>query len=503
MNSFPKLLNHFWRRSSTTTPTDAQTNGPGSADECLWFGVDLPFREATSHCMLAGATGSGKTTMLRLFMQGVLPRIGPGSGQRALVYDAKGDLMSLLPAISPASIIKTTNPFDARGVAWNLHRDVREPRVALQIAFTLIPEEQESQPFFSNAARHLMYGVMLSYILSGVEWTFADLMRGLDSSSRLRKILERHDVTRSIVSNYFHDPRLLSNIMSTIATKLLPFHPIAAAWEHATEKISLEEWATNEMILLLGNSETSRKPIDAINRCMFRRACEIVLQQNETLQPRTWFFLDELSEAGRLDGLVSLLKKGRSKGASVTLCFQSISGLRDSRLYGPHLTDEILGQIGNRFFGRLECPETAEWASRLFGDQVVDQFTTSRTTSGQGSSTTENQQIVTRRAVLPVEFMSIPPCDATNGLTAYFMVRSHGCFRTNFAGHSLFNGDLVPPAPGVPELVPRSVEAQYLLPWSTQQRLMFCGPVAKKPDKRSQRQKRKPDLDQLDEMDTL
>jgi type IV secretory pathway TraG/TraD family ATPase VirD4 len=369
------------------------------------------------------------------------------------------------------------------------------------MAFTLIPREHESQPFFSDAARHLLYGVMISYIRSGVEWTFADLLRGLSSPERLKAILQRNAVTRSLIARYFYDHRLLSNIMSTIATKMLPFEPIAAAWEHASERMSIEEWFSGDFILILGNSETSRTAIDTINRCVMKRACDINLQRSETLTPETFYIIDELSEAGRFDGLVSLLKKGRSKGASVVISFQSVSGLRDSRMYGPYFTDEILGQIGNRFFGRLECPETAEWASRVFGDQEIEQFTTSRTQSSQGNSTTRNQQIVVRRTVLPAEFMSVPPCNSENGLTGYFMVRARGCFLDNLPGESLFNGALIPPAENVPEFVPRPIDDQYLAAWTKKQRSSFCGVSRERPKMR--RVAPKPSLDPLDDMDQL
>lgn len=476
-----------------------------------WGGVELPSSEAMSHFVAVGTTGSGKTTVLRQLMQSTLPYVGTGRNLRALIYDAKQDMLPLLSAFCRRNLIKTLNPFDERGVAWDLCRDITEPRVAVEIVFTLIPQLHESQPFFSDAARHLMYGVIISFIRSKVHWTLADLLRGLRSAKRLKSILSRHPETRHLVSLYFSDQRLLSNILSTIATKTLAYEPIAAAWESASESISLTQWINRELILILGNSEISRTAIDAINRCIFKRASDIKLAQPETLELRTLFFIDELSEAGRLDGLTSLLKKSRSKGGSVAISFQSISGLRDSRMYGPHFTDEILAQIGNRFIGRLECPETAEWASRLFGDQEINQYTTSQShsiSSGQGggssNSTTRSQQIVTRRAVLPSEFLSIPPCSRDTGLSGYFVVRLAGCYFETFSGEEVFGEQLIPPAADVPEFVPRSVEAQYLKPWTREQAAKFGAltPKRDRPDKQ-QRPVVSPDLNVLDGMEDL
>ncbi|MFN9293982.1 MAG: hypothetical protein ACK6EB_38365, partial [Planctomyces sp.] len=84
----------------------------------------------------------------------------------------------------------------------------------------------------------------------------------------LKQVLRKHDYTRDIIHLYFRDKRLLSKIMSTISTKFLPFEPIAAAWEAASGRFSMEDWIRTELALILGNSETSRAAIDAINRCI-------------------------------------------------------------------------------------------------------------------------------------------------------------------------------------------------------------------------------------------
>ncbi|MFX8836738.1 type IV secretion system DNA-binding domain-containing protein, partial [Acinetobacter baumannii] len=60
---------------------------------------------------------------------------------------------------------------------------------------------------------------------------------------------------------------------------------------------------------------------------------------------QAWFFLDEVREAGELDGLSRLMTKGRSKGACVVLGFQDIDGMRD--VYGDQVANEICAQCNN------------------------------------------------------------------------------------------------------------------------------------------------------------
>lgn len=448
----------------------SQQNARDLLPPLLWGDVPLPWEEATGGFIAFGAPGSGKSVVLRLLQQSISAHFQPGSDTRAMIYDAKGDAMSLLAKTFPHVEIRNSNPFDARGWAWDMCADIREPRVAVEIGFTLIPEQHESQPFFSDAARAWMIGVMTSFLLSGVEWTFGDLVRVLKSERRIKAVLRRHSETRDVIEQYFnrHDERLVANIMSTVATKLLRFEPVAAAWDAADKRFSLEDWIKENWILVLGNSEQSRVPVDAINRCMFRRSVDLLLGQSESFTRRTWYILDELTQmgGGKLPQLVSLLKTGRSKGACVAMAMQSVSALRDQTNYGQHFAAEILGMTANRWIGRLECVETAELLSRLIGDQERPVTHTSTTTGRQGTSRTTSRRFETRRLVLPGELMSIDECNRTNGMTGYYLMRSIGVFKNTIPGDRLFDELLVPPDPSVPDFVPRPVEAQYLRPWT-------------------------------------
>ena len=459
-------------RPSVQTPPEQPEDD--YADTVRFGPLLLSDEEVVLHTLAFGATGSGKSTLLRLMMQDVVPEIQPGSDWRMLITNPKRDAMSVLHGMSRSGVrIVTTDPFDKRGLAWDMCRDVRDPRTALQLVWTLVPDRQETQPFFTNATRHLLYGVLLSFIDRGLKWTFADLLRAVRRPTDLKRVLKASRYTSDLIHQYFYDKRLVGNIISTVATCLLPFEPVAAAWDSAHESISFEDWVKEEGVLVLGSSDVSRKAVEVINRCMFRRAVDLTLDLTESTTRRSWFMLDEVSECGRLDGLVSLLKRGRSKGAAVVIAAQSIAGLRDPNLYGPHGAAEIVGQIMHKFIGRLECPETAKWASEIFGEQEIRQITqstsegVSRSAQGGGSSSsvTQQEQIVTRAAVMPSEFMSVPPCNDIDGLTAFYLSGASGAFQANLPGEQLFHHDLMPPSQTEPDFLPRDVASQYLEPW--------------------------------------
>lgn len=458
----------------------AHTQGADRAEAGLQFGqVMLPARIATGHFAFVGATGSGKTLLQRLLMQSVLPQVQSGHNQRALVYDAKQDVLSILAGMDLPCPIHVLNPLDAGSAAWDMAADITCPAAALQVASTLIPaNERDSNPFFSNAARHLLHGALLGFIRQRPgRWTFRQLLLTVRDPGRLRALLEGDELTAHLVE-YFKPEATFQNILSTILTYTAPYEIIAAAWERAGTRVSLRAWVEGESVLVLGNDEANRAAIDTINRLLFKRLAELILAQEEVaedalLPRRTWIFLDEVRQAGRLDGLSALMTKGRSKGAAVVLGFQDINGLRD--VYGPAAADELVGQCNTKAILRLNSPETAAWASQLFGSREVLETRCSSNTNrnfrhlgvqaGGSSGESLSDDIAKRDAVLESEFFELPETCPRHGLSGFFLCPVTGAFRDTIPGRWLAE-HLRRPDPKVPNHVPRPEDHQYLLPWA-------------------------------------
>lgn len=458
------LLNWFMTLVELASPGNDEkvTSVDGSV---MWVRTYVPPSQSSNHFIAVGTTGSGKTTILRLLMQDAIPNVGTGDC-RALVYDAKQDMVSILAGLVPMDRIVIANPFDERGARWEMVDDLDEPRTILEAVNTLFPKVQDSTQFFHDACISITYHVLLSWYLSGYRYQFADLLRVLKRANYIVQVLRQHEETRHVVQQYFADKKLRSNIMASLAVRMLPYDHIAACWETATDTFSIKEWAKSEYVLVLGNAEISRFSIDAINRFFFKLCVNQTLNKPESRTSASWFVLDEVTEMGKLDGLLSLMKKGRSKGAKVVLACQTISGLRDDNLYGKSGADEILGQIAHKFIGRLECVSTADYFSQLIGEQEIWMQSTSYTSSSQSSSSTTSYSRQVKKAVLPSTLLSITPCSEDTGLHGFCMSQHIGVFPVHLNGQQLFSEDLSPLGEEA-AFVARAKESQILRPWTS------------------------------------
>ncbi|MCC6235782.1 MAG: type IV secretion system DNA-binding domain-containing protein [Verrucomicrobiales bacterium] len=465
-----------WRGRALRAGDPTTWDGAGEGSGLQFGQVRLPRRSGPGHFAYVGSTGSGKTLLQRLLIQSVVPGVGLGHGWRALVYDAKQDVLPLLAGMRPSCRVHLLHPLDARASAWDLAADVTSPSAALQVATLLIPQSnKDTNPFFANAARHLLYGVLLVALARAPgRWTLRQVLLVVRDPELLRQALESEAVTQHLLP-YFEHAGTFQNIISTVLTCTAPYETIAASWDRAVEKVSLRAWLEEESVLVLGNDEAHRVAVDTLNRLIFQRLSELILARAGTGAAgvgETWLFLDEVREMGKLEGLGRLLTKSRTAGACVVLGLQDLGGMRE--VYGPEVAEEILAQCNSKAVLRLNGPQTAQWAARLFGSREVLERARSQNQSrsfrslglesGGSRGESVSHGIVKREVVLDSELLGLPETHPSTGLSAFFLSPTVGAYRDRIPGEWL-SRHLVPPDPGVPGALPRPESDQYLRPW--------------------------------------
>jgi type IV secretory pathway TraG/TraD family ATPase VirD4 len=407
-------------------------------DRGIFFGgLLLPSNEATTHLRLTGGSGSGKTNLLRLYMQSVLPQISLGSKNRALIHDPKTEFLPIIAGIGiPQSSVIILNPFDDRACAWDLAKDLTRDRDANELANILLPEKpggQGSNEFFDKAARRILSGVTRFFMRSAPgAWTLRDLVLAAQHLE-LTTLLLSQDKKLKRSLQVLGSGDTVGNVMSTVAAYIGDgLETVAAHSDYhirAGRKFTLSEWLEGSYILMLGSDRESEATLQPLNQLLFTRASQMLLSRDN--EGTSFMILDELPAMGKLNKIDQLAELGRSYGVSLTVAFQSYSKLE--HIYGDKVANSLVGQFDKSAYLRTKDKPTAQWASEQVGDMKVLWRARSQSYSqGQmplsGSQTRgTGEQRDSNPVARPDDFMNMPKPDkdTREGIHAWYRIDNH------------------------------------------------------------------------------
>ncbi|MEQ9617183.1 MAG: type IV secretion system DNA-binding domain-containing protein [Phycisphaerales bacterium] len=441
----------------------------------LWGGrpTGMPLGMLGTHFLVMGATGSGKTNIIKMLMNSLLP---DGDGElryRSVIYDPKRELIPFLSRVNiPDDRVIITNPYDARCSAWDMAADVREPGDAETIARAIIPlpedsDRRDENAFFTNAANQTLTAMIEALATAAPKkWDFRDVVEACARPSALKQLLRVTLSGRDILASYYKPyDKTAKNVFSTVQTYIGQFRVLASLWHNASTKFSMDDWLDNRAVIVLGTRPRRASVVELANRLIMNRAIEVVIDQNDDKpQDLSWFFLDELREAGRFSKLNLLMNQGRSKGAHVVVGYQDQSGMND--LMGDDAANEIASQCSNKALLHLASGISMEWASKQCAQSK--QRRPSHTTTERGeSSTTVTEDFMD--VVPPIRFRELRLAQNHRGATEAIFVQ---------AGLRTFHGEMsarevdaaMPPKMDKddlpPDLIERPSEHQLRVPWS-------------------------------------
>lgn len=463
-----------------------------------WGTLPIPINRHLSHFALLGMSRSGKTTVMRLLMQDILPptlaREPLFPQGRAVIFDPKSEFYPLLLGMGiPADQIAILNPFDTRCTPWNIAADIENETDAAAIASLLVEtpgeEQKGAEKFYNTAARNIISGLLIGLRLEyGEDWTFRDFLLILDRIEYVMAFLNRRPETARYIRDYNANPETFGNLRATLRNIVIDYHAIASCWNHADEEaISINRWMRNSShnvdsetklpsILLLGYDPSKPVQFSALNRAFIYKIAQSILAAGKHIDPdkdRTWVFLDEATLLGKLPIMTELLNTGASRGCSVILGFQTVQGM--ARVFGDKESAELIGQCANLAIFRLgNNPATAEWAANTIGKAEQREWTESFT-SGQQSTKSKSYATQERFAVRPETLQNIPQINPVNGLHGFFISEHYGVIDASAAritGPEL-KSMLNDPESGVASMVMRENEQMTLQDWSAEETAAF------------------------------
>jgi len=446
----------------------------------LWGNEFLDDDQASLHFLAVGSTGSGKTINILLLMKTVVARINEeGSGIRALAYDSKTDMLSTIRGMGAAEEdILVGNPFDERRVAWAIAKDVRTKAEATDMAAILIPIDGKDT-FFNLAARRWLIGIITAFQINAPgKWTLRDLILATRTARSLFSVWSSCIHTGHLMDD-FKVEKTAENIRQPLSNYMDQLETVAASWEGAARSFVIQDWLTQQKVLVLGNSPKAKEPIKRINQLLFTSISKAVLSRPGRDKAKHWFFLDELRELGVLDYLDDMMIVGRSKGASMVLGFQDIYGMY--REYGKERAQEIIGCTQNFTLLRINAtqPETQKWASEVAGQlryrEIKKSTSESQTSGPQGTTTGTNTsyELRTDHIYIPSYFsQKLPQTNFENGMEGVYYTKG-SLYEQPFPGEVLFtekgNTNRVPePTSDFEDHVPIDDGDLLLEPWGEQ-----------------------------------
>jgi len=321
--------------------------------------VRVPRHEENSHFVLAGDSGTGKSSLMRQILTQVRER-----GETAVVYDPA---LEFTPQFFDPATDVILNPTDQRMPFWTPSDEVQYPAEALALAGSLFPDKPHENTFFTESARKI----------------FAHLLRYRPTPQDLTAWMkDMNEVDRRIAGTELEAMVPVSAAGQRAAVQGT-FNQAAAAFQllpresEAKGRWSAAAWARERKgWLFLPSTPTQRESLRPLLSMWLDSLILRLMEHGQKGARPVWFILDELASLQQLPQLPTVITESRKANVCLVLGFQGRSQLE--ALYGRQ-AEAMLSQPMTKIFLRTSEPHAAEWISKSIGDVEVMRLEQSQT----------------------------------------------------------------------------------------------------------------------------
>lgn len=359
-------------------------------------GIPMPTAVENLHVLLNGATGSGKSVVLRALTFSALMR-----GDRLVVVDPNGDLYSKFGR--PGDVV--LNPYDARTQRWMFFNEVRADYDWKRLSFSVVPLGIDA-----NAEEWNSFGRLLLRAVS--RKLFAMNIHDIDHVNywcceapfKELQVFLKDTEAQSLFSGASESTRAFDSARFVLSNKLSEHRSMPAG------DFSIREWMESGSgslyITWREDMKTAMKPLLSAWVDVF---CSSILSMPESSSRRWWLLIDELASLEKLHSLEDVLTKGRKHGVRVAAGLQTVSQL--SGIYGRDMAQTLRASFRNLVVlgGSKTDAETAKEMSIALGEHEVarPEYTDSRNPGGS-RGTSERLVRQTEAVVTPAQIQALP-----------------------------------------------------------------------------------------------
>ncbi len=336
----------------------------------------------TSHILITGTTGSGKSNLFHSLVPQIRQR-----GNKAIIVDVTGDYMARYYDEATDLIL---NPLDTRSLSWDPWADCQLDSHYDVLADSLIQPKGRSNadPFWDNASRAVLKTALRKMAAIGnptVEALYHLLMTSSD-----KEFCRFFKNTEAAPHASEENEKTTSSIRSVLSSQLEGLRQLESdqGVESADQKaegsrensedpsqnskssFSLRDWIADERhkgwLFITARADQRQAFIPLISAWVDIATNALMTLPGNT-DRRLWFVIDELIALQKLPGLQIGLAEARKYGGCFLIGFQGKSQMES--LYGQKEADAMLDLFNTKIFFRSSEPATQQWISKTIGDK--------------------------------------------------------------------------------------------------------------------------------------
>jgi len=355
--------------------------------------VPVPTSVETTHILVGGSTGTGKSVVIRgLVYSGMLRR------DRFVICDPNGDLVSKFYREGD----RILNPYDTRSEGWSFYNEIRNDYDYKRYALSIVPRGKSAEEEEWCSFGRLLLSECAKKLAMNGNPSVRDLFHWctIQEPDALKEFL----ADTAAESLFVGAEKALASARFILADKL-PEH-----LEMPTGKFSIRRFLEDDQSgnLFLTWREDMAVALRPLISAWVDVVCTSILSLPESDTRRIWLSLDELASLEKLASLQDFLTKGRKHGGRAIAGLQTVSQLDD--LYGTKEAQTLRACFRSLVVlgGANSDPETAEEMSKALGEHEVireDKSISARDPNLRYRTDRE-------RVVMPSEIVSMPDLTA-------------------------------------------------------------------------------------------
>lgn len=390
INSETTLFGNQLATKCTHQEENIQYMMPGRNTNGESIGIPIGEKILSRHMLFLGGIGTGKTNAMNLFIRNTRRILT--NRDVMVVFDTKGDYYREF--YKPGDIV-ISNDDRATGSFgtdyWNIFNEVstddRVEENILEITNTLFADKikNTTQPFFPNAAKDLLYALILHLIRTkSLEdkrnnkslRAYLNLM----TPELMMQVLDQHNDLKAMKS-YIYDPKA-GQTLGVMAELQQMVREIFVGNFSKKGTLSMRELVRNKnaKVIFIEYDLSIGSILTPIYRLLIDLAIKETLSRAEN-SGNVYFFIDEFRLLPELNHIDDGINFGRSLGAKFFVGIQNINQVIAA--YGEDIGRSMLSGFGTTFSFRINDGLSREFIKNLSGRCIKKQtFMSSIQTQG-------------------------------------------------------------------------------------------------------------------------